>query len=172
MANAKSSKARSTKPSRQPVGTSEAKSINPVPALTVEQKAAKFDELIALYDTAQAAEAEAKQRRRERNAKTEERKRNGITLRGERLRQAENLLSEVSLSGIAIAKLVQAAEGESTGAGAYLTAVEDAARLICGRIDVVLNLLGNPGVGFFELKALTEEEAANLERDEVEADHA
>lgn len=129
------------------------------------------DHYIGASPEAKAELAERDRRRAEEDA----RERAGITLKGKRLDQARDTVSDVNLAAISVHQLaIEIQHGDVHQISALGTALENLAKVICRKGDVLDALLHNRARGSFgnfedEFIALTEERAAELEREEPEA---
>lgn len=124
-----------------------------------------------------AEHADRLRRQLECDARIEHEAREGVTLRGKRLEQARHALDDVNLSSVSVYELARSAVAtrDAQQVGAYMTAVENAAKVICRKCDVIAALLGESGAfGNFEeeFEALTPDHAAMQECGEREVQHA
>jgi hypothetical protein len=114
------------------------------------------------------SEAEKREAEYDRRKETEERE--GVTLKGKRLEQARKTLSDINIGALSACQLAIAAmDGDHQATGAFLSAIENIAKVICRKADVIDALLGGEcSFGNFEdeFAALTPEEAEKLEREE------
>lgn len=94
------------------------------------------------------------------------RQREGVTLKGAQLQQAEGVLDSINLAALSVYRLAISAtcESDPTIADAYLTAVHNSAIVICRYADVLASLLEGIGFGNFEdeFVALTPERESAL----------
>lgn len=118
-------------------------------------------------------------RREERFAKQAEAEREGVTLRGPRLKQARKVVALLSITAGAMQKMAFSA-GEHAGSEAepYLTSIENSAKVASLHLDVLAVLIGDKDSVFDwfanEFRAITPEVSARIEadeREEAEADH-
>jgi hypothetical protein len=115
------------------------------------------------------AERQARQAEADRRILAEER--NGITLKGKRLEQARKAVSDINLGAVAAHRLAMDACETSESAQWYAMAIENIAKVIARKCDVISALMnenGRPEFGNFEdeFEPLTLERAAELEREE------
>jgi hypothetical protein len=100
---------------------------------------------------ADAAKAEREARQAEVDASIERRKREGVTLKGERRELAIRALYNITLGAASIHHLaLEADHHDASDAGWFTRAIADASIVLARRADIVLALLGDPGASNFD----------------------
>jgi hypothetical protein len=163
-----------TKSSNTRKAASSGKSGHPGAESSAVGKRPLSPELRAELERWLAEESADRQRRQaEVDAAIERKARDGITLRGKRLEQARHAVGDMILSAASVHELAGAVgEAGEQEAGRLITALENVAKVICRKGDVLDALLNNCARGCMgnfedEFIPLTEERAAELERMEA-----
>ena len=106
---------------------------------------------------------------RQREAARDAKEREGVTLAGKRLEQAQRTLDHINMAAHTVNRLAVMAVMNDEDAESCMMAAHNSAMLICRYADVLASLLGGTRFGNFEdeFVALTPERAAKLEQEEA-----